>query len=78
MDLPIARGSHRYCGMHIARRSDHLEFYGDVVLDQQVGGRFSSNHVVARDDDFPPLDDAEPGLGHLVGQGISETLSKNP
>jgi hypothetical protein len=61
--------------MHVTQRADHLEFDDDLVLDDHVGGIIANDHVVVKDHDSPLLDDAEPGLPHLVGKGISETFS---
>jgi hypothetical protein len=48
--------------MHIAQPADHLKFNDDLILDQEVGGKFANNHVVIKDDDCPLLNGAEPGL----------------
>jgi hypothetical protein len=64
--------------MHVAQRGDYLEFDDDLVLDYQVGGIFADNHVVVKDYDTPLLDDAEPGLSHLVGKGVLVDLFNEP
>ena len=45
----------------------------------EVGGLFAYNNViVAKDHDSPLLDDAEPRLSHLVGQGVLVDLFNEP
>ncbi len=41
--------------MYIAQRAHNFEFDDDLILDQQVGGLFANNHLVAKDHDPPPL-----------------------
>ena len=57
--------------MHVAQRADDLEFDDDMVLDQQVGGKFADDNVVVKDNDFPLLDGAEPGTFAFRGRGRS-------
>ena len=64
--------------MHIAQRADDLEFDDDLVLDQQVGGKFANDNVVVKDDDSPLLDGAEPALSHFVGEGVLVDLFNEP
>jgi hypothetical protein len=64
--------------MHVTQRAGHLGFDDDQILDYQADGIFANDYVVVKDHDSPLLDDAEPGLPHLVGKGISETFSTNP
>jgi hypothetical protein len=64
--------------MHVTQRANHLGFDDDLVLDQEVGGKFANNHLVVKDHDSPLLDGADPALSHRVGKGISETFSMNP
>jgi hypothetical protein len=47
-------------------------------LDQEVGGQFANDHVVVNDHDSPLLHDAEPGLSHLVGEGVLIDLFNEP
>ncbi len=56
--------------MHVAQRTDDLEFDDDLVLDRQVGGKFANDNVVVKDDYSPLLDGAEPALSHFVGEGV--------
>ena len=45
----------------------------------EVRGLFADNNVVvANDHGSPLLDDAEPGLSHLVGQGVLVDLFNEP
>ena len=64
--------------MHVAQRGDDLEFDDDLVLDQQVGGKFANDNVVVKDDDPPLLDGAEPALSHFVGEGVLVDLFNEP
>jgi hypothetical protein len=64
--------------MHVAQRADHLEFDDDLVLDQEVSGKFANDHVVVKDHDFSLLDGAEPTLSHFVGKGILIDLFNEP
>jgi hypothetical protein len=61
-----------------ALREMHVEFDDDLVLDQQVGGKFANDNVVVKDDDPPLLDGAEPALSHFVGEAFSYIFSTNP
>jgi hypothetical protein len=64
--------------LHVAQRGDNLAFDDDLVLDDQVGGIFADDHVVAKDHDSPLLDDAEPRLSRLVGKGVLVDLFNEP
>jgi hypothetical protein len=55
--------------MPIAQRSDHLAFDDDQVLDNHGGEK---NHA------SPLLDDAEPGLSHLVANGVPVDICNEP
>jgi hypothetical protein len=64
--------------MHVAQRADHLEFEDDLVLDQEVGGKFANDNVVVEDTDSALLDGAEPALSDLVGKGVVVDLFNEP
>jgi hypothetical protein len=58
--------------MHVAQRSDHLEF------DNQVRRIFADDHVVAKDHDCPLPEDAEPGRSNLARKGFLVGLFNEP
>jgi hypothetical protein len=64
--------------MRIAQGADHLEFNDDPVLDQEVGGLFTNDHVVVKDNDSAMLDGAEPALAQLIGKRILVNLFNEP
>jgi hypothetical protein len=49
--------------MQVAQRSERLEFDDDL-------GIFANDHIIVKYDNPPLLDDSEPRLSHLVGNGI--------
>jgi hypothetical protein len=64
--------------MLVAQPAGHLEFDDDLVLAQEVGGLFANVYVIVKDGDSLLLDGAEPGLPHLVGNGIFGKLFNEP
>jgi hypothetical protein len=64
--------------MHIAQRADDLEFDDDLVLDQQVGGKFANDNVVAKDDDSGCWTPPSPHFRISRARAFSYTFSTNP